>query len=389
MIIWLLLIIPIIIIAFLILKYHHKVTWWEYIIQFGVAMLLIVIMKLIGEHSLMKDIEYWGDLIQRVEYYEYYEIWDHETCTRQVPCGTDEDGNTKYRTETYDCSHLDRYPAHWEAITVSGWKFSISKEKYLELMERFEANATFQDMHRERECGFGDRVIKDGNMYYGTWGREPEKSYAVSKINTYKNKVQNSNSVFNYQKISEKEVQEYQLFDYPKVQNRRIPTILGGEGIDSLLQAEDKFHFLNGDLGPRKQLHTWILLFKNKPLNIAHLQEAYWKGGNKNEFVVCIGIDDSLNVQWCHPFSWTEVQELKINTRNFVIDQKNLSLVQLSDYLYLELNEKWVRKEFKDFDYLTIEPPTWALITAFILQILFNIGFSIWSVRNEFKNLNY
>jgi hypothetical protein len=386
MIIWLLLIIPILFIIVLIVKYHHKVTWWEYLIHLGVAILLIVIMKVIGEKSLTNDTEYWGDLVQRVEYYEPYKIWDHETCTRQVPCGTDSDGNIKYCTETYDCSHMDSHPAHWEAITVSGWKLSISEEKYHELMKRFQATSQFQDMHRERECGFGDYVVKDGDMYFGTWNGTPETHYAVSETHTYENKVQASHSIFNYQTITKEEGIEQGLFEYPKVQNHRIPTILGGETVDSLFQAEEKFQFLNGDLGPKKELRVWILIFQDKPLSIATLQEAYWKGGNKNEFIVCIGINKSQEVQWCYPFSWTEVQKLKVNTRNFVIDQKKLNLVQLSDYLYGELSVKWVRKNFADFSYLTIDPPSWALWIAFIFQILFNIGFSIWSVRNEFEN---
>ena len=386
MIIWLLLIIPISTITFLILKYHHKVTWWEYLIQLGVAILLIVIMKVIGEKSATNATEYWGDLIQRVEYYESYDIWRHRTCTRQVQCGRDSDGDPIYCTETYDCSYLERNPERWKAITVSHWEFSTSKNKYMELMGRFEAKPIFQNMNRQRQVGFGDRLVKDGNMYYGTWDRDPAKSYAVSKMNTYENKVQASQSVFNYQKVSKKEVEENQLFQYPKVRDWRLPTVLGGEGIENISAIEDKFHFLNGDLGPKKQLRTWILLFKSKPLSIATLQEAYWIGGHKNEFVVCIGINDALEIQWCYPFSWTEVHEIKVNTRNFVIDQKKLDLISLSEYLYSELNEKWVRKSFKDFSYLTVEPPTWALITAFILQTLFNVGFGIWAVRNEFTN---
>ncbi|MDR2190410.1 MAG: hypothetical protein LBP53_04405 [Candidatus Peribacteria bacterium] len=398
MIIWLLLIIPIITIAFLIYNYHHKVVWWEYLVHLGVAILLIVVMKVIGEKSLTNDTEYWGDLIERVEYYEFYSIWDHEICTRQVPCGTDAKGNMKYCTQTYDCSHLDTHPAHWEVITTTGWKFSISEQDYLDLVARFQATPQFQDMHRERECGLGDHVVKDGNMHYAVWSGTKETSFSVSWTQHYENKVQASNSVFNYQNVSPEEAKEQGLFDYPdfnkktgwfngpSLQSHCIPTILGGEKVDSLSQAENKFHFLNGDLGPKKELRVWILLFENKPLSVATLQESYWKGGNQNEFVVCIGINSSQEVQWCYPFSWTEITELKVNTRNFVIDQNKLNLTQLADYLYRELSDKWIRKEFKDFSYLTIDPPGWAIWISFIVQICFNIGFSIWSVRNDFEN---
>jgi hypothetical protein len=366
--------------------YNKKVTWWEYLIHFGVALLLILIMKVIGEKSQTNDKEYWGDLIQRTEYYEPYSIWDDETCTRQVACGTDSKGNTQYCTETYDCSHLDSYPAHWQITTITGWEMNISKNFYDYLVKRFGTSICFQDMNREGECGAGDYVVTDGNMYYAAWDKDPKKSYAVAKTHTYENKVQCSHSVFNYQDIDEKEAKQAGLYDYPEIKDYEISTILGGGNIANLDSAEEKFHYLNGDLGPRKQLRVWVLIFRDKPLSIGKLQEAYWKGGNKNEFVVTVGLDKQNNITWCYPFSWTEVSELKIATRDYVASQKTLNLGNLSDYLYKELNDKWVRRQFKDFSYLTVEPPLWALIVAFLLQIAFNVGYSIWSVKNEFEN---
>jgi len=387
MIIWFLLLIPIITILVLLIKYSKKVTWWEYLLQFGVALLLIVVMKIAGEKSLTNDTEYWGDLIKQAKYYEPYSIWDHETCTRQVACGTDSKGNTKYCSESYDCSHLDSHSARWEVITVTGWEISISEDFYKRLVKRFGVNICFQDMHRERECGFGDYVVKDGDMYYVEWDKTPQTSYAAAKTHTYENKVQCSRSVFNFQDIKPEEVKKAGLYDYPDVKNYEVATILGaGKNFANLDSAEIKLHYLNGDLGPKKQARVWILIFYDKPLNTGKLQEIYWKGGNKNEFVVTIGLDKQNQVSWCYPFSWTDKSEVKIETREYVVNQKTLNLVKLSDYLYKELNDKWVRKQFKDFSYLTVEPPLWALIVAFVLQIIFNIGYSIWSVKNEYDN---
>jgi hypothetical protein len=386
MIIWLLVFIPVITILVLLFKYSRNVTWWEYIIHFGVALLLIAVMKVVGEKSQTHDTEYWGDLIQSVEYYEPYSIWDHETCTRQVACGTDSNGNTQYCTETYDCSHLDSYPARWRVITTTDWKFGVSRDFYEFFVKRFRVAPCFQNMHHEKECGFGDYIVKDGGMYYAQWTGSPETSYAVAKTHTYENKVQCSHSVFNYQTVDKKVAKASGLYDYPEIRDNAVATILGGEEIAGLDSAEAKLHYLNGYLGPKKQLRVWVLIFKDKPLSIGKLQEAYWKGGNKNEFVITIGMDKQNHVSWCYPFSWTEVSELKINVRNYVMEKNPLYLVELSDYLYSELEAKWVRKQFKDFSYLTVEPPLWAIIVAFVLQIIFNVVYSIWAVRNEYGN---
>ncbi len=364
-------------------------AWWEYLVHFGIAVVLIIIMKVIGEKSQTRDTEYWGDLIQRIEYYEAYSMWDNETCSRQVACGTDKDGNTEYCTEYYDCSHMDYYPAHWEIITVSGWHLSISQSYYQHLVSKFKAIPKFYEMNREKECGFGDYIVDDGDMYYAEWPKTAETSQLVARTHIYENKVQCSRSVFNYQNVSEEEVKEYELYDYPKIdKNYDVATILGGDNLPGLVQAEQKLKFINGSLGPQKQLRVWILIFRNKSLSTAKLQEAYWKNGNKNEFVITIGLNNLNEVQWCYPFSWTEVQELKINTRDFVVDQKNLDLVGLSAFLYPEFQKKWIRKQFKDFSYLTVEPPLWGLIVAFILQILFNVFYAIWAVKNEFNAHN-
>jgi hypothetical protein len=386
MIIWFLILIPIITILFLLIKYSKNVTWWEYLIHFGVAILLIVVMKIIGEKSLTNDMEYWGDLIKQAKYYEPYSIWDHETCTKQVACGTDSKGRTKYCSKSYDCSHLDSHPAHWEVVTVTGWEISISEDFYNRLVKKFGVNVCFQDMNREGECGFGDHVVKDGNMYYTEWSGSPQTSYALVKTHTYENKVQCSKSVFNYQKIKPEEAKKAGLYDYPDIKNNEIATVLGGNGLTNLDSIEGKFHYLNGNLGPKKQLRVWILIFRDKPISTGKDQEIYWKNGNKNEFVVTIGLDKQNQITWCHPFSWTDKSELKIETRDYVMSQKTLNLMRLADYLYKELDSKWVRKQFKDFSYLTVEPPLWGLIVAFVLQILFNVFYAIWAVKNEFDN---
>jgi hypothetical protein len=386
MISWFLLLVPIITIVILLIKYSRQVTWWEYLIHIGVAIILIAVMKIIGEKSQTNDTEYWGDLIKETQYYEPYSIWDHETCTRQVYCGSDSKGNAKYRTETYDCSHLDSYPARWQVVTTTGWEISVSAEFYNSLVQRFQTGPSFRDISHEGQCGFGDYVVKDGDMYFSKWDGNPAKSYALTKKHTYENKVQCSHSVFNYQNIDKKEAAKEGLYDYPDVNDYEIGTILGGKGIVNLDSAEQKFRYLNGDLGPKKQLRVWVLIFKNKPIGISRDQEAYWKGGNKNEFVITIGLDKTGKVTWCHPFSWTEVSALKIGTRNYVMEQKKLNLSGLSDYLHKELGTKWKRKEFKDFSYLTVEPPLWALIVSFLIQIAFSVGYAIWAVRNDYEN---
>ena len=389
MIIWFVLLVPLIAIIILISFWGKKLAWWEILILAGVSIGLIAIMKVTGTASVTRDTEYWGDLVERAEYYEEYEIWDHETCYHQVPCGTDSKGNTEYCTESYDCSHADYHSPYWRVITTSGWNLYISQNLWQRLIKKFGAVPIFKDMNRESELGFGDYIMKDGDMYYIEWPKTPKTSYMVATTHHYENRVQCSRSLFNPRPVSPEEVKKNALFDYPYVNNDYdVPTILGTL-IPNQSEAEEKFKFLNGDLGPKKQVRVWVLLFRNQPLSTGLSQEAYWKRGNMNEFVVTIGLDYLNNVKWCHAFSWMANTTIAVETRDFVTQQKKLDLVQLADFLYKEINAKWVRRDFKkEFSYITVEPPTWSIIVALIINVLFNIGFGWWSVKNDFTFAN-
>ena len=47
---------------------------------------------------------------------------------------------------------------------------------------------------------------------------------------------------------------------------------------------------------------------------------------------------------------------------------------------------KYERKDFKEFDYVTVEPPTWAIIVTFILTIAITFGLCYWAVVNEYTS---
>jgi len=112
-------------------------------------------------------------------------------------------------------------------------------------------------------------------------------------------------------------------------------------------------------------------------------QESYWKGGNKNEFILAIGTDRSGKVTWAHVISWTEVDRLKIDVREFALNQGTLDLLDLSQYMVEEVNERFVRKSFAEFSYLTVEPPGWAVALSYVLTLLVNLGLSVWIIHNH------
>lgn len=115
------------------------------------------------------------------------------------------------------------------------------------------------------------------------------------------------------------------------------------------------------------------------------MQEAYWKGGNKNEVVLCIGLSSrTKDLQWAKAFSWTPNRTLLVELRENIMNVKKFSGNSIYEVLKRDL-EGFQRKHFKEFNYVTVDPPTWATITTFIITIIITVLLCYWAVVNEFE----
>ena len=116
------------------------------------------------------------------------------------------------------------------------------------------------------------------------------------------------------------------------------------------------------------------------------MQRGLWKGGKKNEFIVAIGLDKEKKVEWSEIITWGEKKLLDVEVKDYLLDSDTakLDLNKFSDFLYKDIEQKWVRKNFKDFDYISVSPPTWSVITSILVSLGACIAVFIWSIRNEF-----
>ena len=127
-----------------------------------------------------------------------------------------------------------------------------------------------------------------------------------------------------------------------------------------------------------------LIIDKDEDIEISELQRSYWKGGNKNELVVCLGID-STKVKWCNAFSWCDVPTIDVKTETYFTQNDTLDLKAYSDLLRESLdNGEWVRKKFEDFSYLKPELSLTQQIWILVISILLNIGFAIFVIKNNF-----
>jgi len=401
---WLAALIPVATGIILYLKFKHETLWWEFLIPFLASLLLILGSKAGLGVMQTQDTEWWGAYAKKVTYYEDWDEYIHKTCSEESCTGSGED--EVCTTTYYDCSYVEHYPPkivyldnigsehtlgvpyddceEEEGRLLGGWhKFTRSgncgSPRFDELSKRW-GNSEFKEMNRPAHSD-------DGDAYVTKWDGQVPSIEPIITRHTYKNKVQASDSVFNFRPVAEEDQQTYGLIPYPEFSSFigvKAPSILG-VGHPQRDEANALLTIHNARLGAGKQVRMLVILFKGQPRDAGLYQESFWKGSNKNEFVVTIGLDASNNIQWEHVFSWTEVDTVKINVRNWLGEREGqpLDLVALVNYMVPEVAASFERKEFSDFDYLTVEPPLWSVFTVFLITLLLNIGLSWWIVANE------
>ena len=361
--------IPIVTAGILAFKFREKTALWEYAVVLVPSLLLFFALKYSFVYISSLDKEYLSDLVSKITYYEDWDETVMVTHTRTVSCG-----NGKTRTETYVVPERRYHPKRYVYETVTGETNDVSEDEYKLICYKLNMPAVFKDMHRSYRS-------KDGDAYVTSWNRTRENSYPVTWIHLYQNKVKASSySIFKYGNMSEEEIKENKLFDYPEIKNNDQNPILGFNATDTDIDA---VRYLNGYRGPKNQIHVFILCFNNPSLEVAEMQKAYWQGGNKNEFVVCLGVKNNT-VIWCNPFSWSDEPMLEVKTRDYFIKHPDINFKDYAEWLDTQIDKNWHRKEFNDFNYLSIELSIGWYIAILIIILCDNVGISYWVITNEF-----
>lgn len=380
MIIWGALAIPILTSVVLLLGFRHKTVVWEYVVLFAVSIACVTGFKFAAEKVTTTDTEFWGGWVAQAE---YFERWDEEVpcshtkyCTRTVT-SSGSDGSTHTDTEQYPCGteHLydvNVHPPKWVITDSNGESQFITSAQFERLASSW-SNRTFVDMRRHFHS-------IDGDKYLTVWDERDETLVGVTTKHHYENRVQSAASIFNFSEVDPK---VWGLYEYPGIGTWDQRAILGNGGPNTD-EADKLLRFWNAKLGHVKQVKMFILVFpQGTTLETGLAQENYWRGGNKNEFILAVGIDSASKVVWAHVISWTEEDKLKIDVRERALRQGVLDLADLVEYMTQEVHKRFERKPFAEFSYLTVEPPTWAVLLSYILTFLIDAGLGVWIVLND------
>ena len=369
----------------------HEFAKWELVFPTAVTVIAIIIAKVTTQAIHTNFTEYWGEKVYEAYESEPWNEWIDQTCET---CTTDSDGNET--CVEYDCSYQDDHGPSWWIQTEYGSR-NINEKQYDELLAQWGTGTTVE--RTRRNYSPNDRAYySEGTKFAGTyvgqtsrvlktkWSGSEETLRAFTSKHTYVNKIKASDlSIFHITVVSEEEVDSLGLYRYPKVSDGlEYPTILSRTGIPRNIQQE--YQRLNAKFGKSNQLRLWILVYQNQPELIAEYQRNYWVNGNKNELVVCVGVDNSGNIEWTQAFSWAISQDLVVDAKVALRDMEVLNGNTFDKYYeWLDGNlGRFVRREFAEFDYIKVEPPTWAIVMIVIIAIVFSLGTNFYAISNDF-----
>jgi hypothetical protein len=149
------------------------------------------------------------------------------------------------------------------------------------------------------------------------------------------------------------------------------------------------YEYFNGYYGPKRKMRLFVLLFTNADPYVAQKQKDYWVNGNKNEVVVCIGVDKATGaINWVVPFTWAENKRIEIDLREDITDLKKLDFTTL--YPVIEKStQSFVYRDFSKFDYLSVDSPAWEVWLVYILTFMVTGGLLFYGYINEFENEDF
>ena len=297
-------------------------------------------------------------------------------------CGYDSNGKMEYRT--VEREEYIYHPAIWKMLTSIGSSIDIDRSEFYNIVDVWQTpKHPFSITGDEIQGGirFGKRYrFSDVTEELEENGENPlfnealrKRTYTVTETHKYKNKVRNSNSIFKFEEVKEDDVNRLGLRDYPTIcDDYDQSPVVGTSGYAIDGEIDELYRTFNAYYGSIYEIHVFVLLFDaSKGVETAQKQQAYWKGGNTNEFVVCLGITDD-EVKWCYTFSWMDEPTLGVKTEGYFRENTELDLKSYLYWLIDNINY-WKRKEFADFDYITVNLTTAQIIWLTLITIVVNV----------------
>lgn len=254
-------------------------------------------------------------------------------------------------------SHTTHYPK-WTMLCNTGKnteEVEIDSDEYNYLYRLFGKKISVSGSRSGFDYGDrNDYVLKNVNHY--------NQPCVLSK--KYINRLKNSNSLFAYSKKKE-------TISYPYPTDKFVSNRLLGIARQQFNQLD--FDRMNSRLGPNKKVNVIIVGSNN---NVGQQIEMQWQGGKKNDLIICYGKG------WSYCFGWTDSNLVKRNLETLFLSTVNNTLLPKIE---AEIQRNYTLKNWKSFNYVSINFPLWTYFLCFVLMVLSQVGYFMYTLKNEYS----
>lgn len=315
----------------------------------------------------------------------YMAIVQYEAAWTEIEHYTETETDSKGNTRTVEKTRHVHHPPLYYAIPTVGKQINLDSSTFWAIASRWGAtqqNDSWCDSDIVGGMRFGchfcyNDVIND-DAASGFLRMIP-----ITATHTYTNRVKNSNSIFRFEHLEKADTIRLGLLKYPEFDGWNQHAIISGEfTVDhDVIRAYDRF---NAMWAPDNEMRLFVLLFDadHSDITIADKQRAYWTGGNKNEFVVCLGLSNNT-VVWARAWSWADEPTLEVKTEAWFREHKTLDMMAYLSWLK-ENYTLWKRKEFADFNYIRVNLTLTQQLVMLALAVATSAGMVYWGLSGLF-----
>ena len=364
---------PILIGLFLFAK-KREVVWWEWLAGCGLALLMAVIFHWIALEAQCRDHEVFSGKVVSATHHPWWQARE-EVDDYEDEEYTDSEGNKHTRRKKVG-SHYEYHdhPEHWTCEADFG-SYSSTVE--------YEIDQAFFRQIAANFCGGSLRTVQpwksdfykgDKNEYVAD--NKTGYVYPTTRWMAFKNRVKASPSLYSFAPVPK----DAKVFPYPACKDPFASDRLVGTARQTIPLRD--FDVMCSSLGPRKKVNLIMVGFGEAGSEAAHVQEAAWVGGKKNDLVLCYGGKDQRKPSWTYVFGWTDKAIVKVNLQSILL--KNPIDATILPLVEAEVSRNYEIKEWRDFSYLQVEPPAWSYWVYIFVMVGAQVGFWFWARSNEF-----
>ena len=132
---------------------------------------------------------------------------------------------------------------------------------------------------------------------------------------------------------------------------------------------------MNAKLGFLKKVNIILVKFDSPDSMMGEYLRSYWKGGKKNDLVLCVGEG------WTRVFSWSDADVCKKNLETILLNNKLDK--KILPKIEKEIKDNFTKTNWKKFDHIQKPVATWVIVVYFIVTCLIQGGLFYWFHHNE------